>query len=235
MTPTSHTRDSWRLLPNTQETATSDYMLRHGKRMHRLCRLVARVEMPNDVELPAERPVIFAANHRSYLDIAVALAMFGNFSLTCRMQVRADMFERPVIGSWLRKLGCIPTSTALREQAEAVSIETLQAGSTVAIMPEGRLVPARDRPDGVGEPRTGVARIAAQTRAMIIPVAIYGSDDIWPKGRPIPKLGLFKRRRLVVELGPPMSFDLDDHQANADQLMERIAEMLAEIEARIST
>lgn len=202
--------------------------------MVRLCRLIARSDLPETLEINTDRPVIFAGNHRSFLDIAVALAVYGKLNLTCRLQVRADIFSKPVIGPWLKRLRCIPTSRDVREQAEAMSLETLALGSTVAVMPEGRLVPPEDRPNGVGQARIGISRIARQSGAVVIPVAIYGSDKIWPKGRPIPKLGLFRRRNLVVRLGPPLDFDDPDHQVNVDRLMDTIAAMLVDIEAEIA-
>jgi putative phosphoserine phosphatase/1-acylglycerol-3-phosphate O-acyltransferase len=229
-----HTRDHWHARPNTKEFDGADYFLRHSALMTRLCGVIARTELPEAPVLPDDRPVMFAANHRSFLDIAVAMAVFGNLSLSCRLQVRADMFEKAVVGGWLQRLNCIPTAKAVREDAEATAIETLTAGSTVAIMPEGRLVPPHDRPDGVGQPRTGVSRIAQQSGALVVPVAIHGSDAIWPKTRPIPKLGVFKRRDLIVRLGSPMEFEDPDHQANADRLMKTIASMLADIETEVA-
>ena len=227
---TSFTRAHWADRPNTQEIPHADYLLRHSRRMHRLCRMIATVELPEAPNLPADEPIVFAANHRSFLDIAAAMAVFGNLSLSCRMQVRADLFNKPVVGGWLHRLGCIPTSTAVREQAEETAVQTLDAGSTVAIMPEGRLVPPKDRPAGVGQGRTGGSRIAERTGAHIVPVAIHGSDQIWPVGRPVPKLGVFRRRHLVIRLGDPIDFPHDDHQDNADHLMDTIAQMLREIE-----
>jgi len=220
--------------PNRQDFDEAEYFLRHGARMVRLCGLIARSDLPETVETPTGRPVLFAANHRSFLDIVVALAVFAKLSVACRLQVRADIFDMPIIGRWVRRLRCIPTSRAVREQAKAMSVETLASGSTVAVMPEGRLVPAEDRPNGVGQGRIGISRIAQESGAVVIPVAIYGSDKIWPQGRPIPKLGLFRRRDLIVRLGPPLDFDDPDHQVNVDRLMDTIATMLADIEAEIA-
>ena len=230
----SFTRAHWAGRANTREIPHADYMLRHGRLMHRLCRVIARVDLPATPTLPENEPILFAANHRSFLDIAAALAVFGKLSLSCRMQVRADMFDMPVVGGWLHRLGCIPTSTAVRTEAEATAVATLGAGSTVAIMPEGRLVPPKDRPDGVGQGRTGISRIAEQTGAVVVPVAIHGSDQIWPVGRPVPKLGVFRRRQLTVRLGEPIDFPHTDHQRNADHLMDTIATMLRDIEADLA-
>ena len=57
-------------------------------------------------------------------------------------------------------------------------------------MPEGRLVPPEERPAGVGQGRPGISRIARATGATTVPVAITGSDSVWPlgKGFSIPRM-----------------------------------------------
>ena len=57
-------------------------------------------------------------------------------------------------------------------------------------MPEGRLVPPDESPGGVGQGRPGISRIARATGAKIVPVAIEGSEIVWPLGR---ALKLLKR------------------------------------------
>jgi len=216
----------WNARPNTTDNEFAPYFFRHGHRMHRFLRVISRVDFPDNVDLPTDRPILFAANHRSFLDILVAGALFSHLGITCRFQVQARMFDRPIIGKWLTKLGCIPTNRAVREQAENTTVATLVAGHTVAVMPEGRLVPAEDRPGGVGAGRPGLSRIAQRSGAVVIPVACHGTDNVWPRGRPFPKLGLFRRRTVAVDFGEPMAFTSDDHQENVDALMANVAHML---------
>lgn len=232
-TPDEPTRTSahWNDQEHTTDTEFTPYLLRHGRRMHRFLRIICRVEFPERLDLPMDRPIIFVANHRSYLDILVAGALFSHFKLACRFQVQARMFDRRGLGAWLTKLGCIPTNKAVAQQAEDTSVDTLLAGHTVAIMPEGRLVPPSDRPTGVGPGRPGLSRIAARANAVVVPVACRGSAKVWPRGRPIPKLGLFRRRTVSVDFGDPIELTSDDHQDNVDRVMAEIAAILARREA----
>lgn len=227
----SHHAPEWRDRPNTVEIPHAEYMLRHARRMDRWGSALTRWDFPDRLELPTDQPILFAANHRSFLDIAAALAIFGRFGLSCRCLVRADIFEKPVVGKWLHQLGCIPTDRATKEQAERTAIETLLAGQTVAMMPEGRLVPPHERPEGVSTPRLGVSRIAAATGASVVPVAIHDSDLVWPRGS-LPKLPVRGRRTVTIRVGTsPVPFDSGDPQTDADRLMSTIAEMLREIDA----
>lgn len=220
------TNEYWDGRPNTRNNEFADYFLRNGALMHRLLQRIATVEFPERLALPADRPIVFAANHRSFLDIAVAEALFAHVQMSCRFQVQARMFDLPVIGSWLHRLGCIPTNTKTREQAEQTSIDALEAGHTVAVMPEGRLVPPSERPNGVGPGRPGIGRIVERTGALVVPVACYGTDTVWPRGRPVPRLGLLRRRVVSVDFGTPIEFTGTDHQADVDRLMATIADML---------
>ena len=112
-----------------------------------------------------------------------------------------------------------------KEQAELQAIEKLKAGYAVAIMPEGRLVPPEERPAGVGQGRPGISRIARATGATIVPVAITGSDSVWPlrKGFPIPRM---KRPMIKVRFGAPFEFESDDDIKNANQVMQKIKNLL---------
>ena len=129
------------------------------------------------------------------------------------------------MGAWLKKNGCIAASRKTKEQAELQAIEKLKAGYAVAIMPEGRLVPPEERPAGVGQGRPGISRIARATGATIVPVAITGSDSVWPlgKGFPIPRM---KRPMIKVRFGAPFEFESDDYIKNANQLMQKIKNLL---------
>lgn len=220
----------WRDRPNTVEIPHARYMLHHSRRMERFGGFFTQWDFPEQIELPADRPILFAANHRSFLDLAAAMAIFGRLGLSCRMLIRADVFDKPVLGGWLHRIGAIPTSRAVRETAEATAIATLEAGQTVAMMPEGRLVPPQDRPTGVGEARPGVSRIALASGAAVVPVAIHDSDRVWPRGRPWPKLPLRGRPTVAIRVGAPVEFGTD-HDENTQRLMTTIAAMLAEIDA----
>ena len=229
MTPeTARLNDHWNSRRYTTDNEFSEYFFRHGAHMRRLLDGICDFRVPDGLALEEDRPIVFAANHRSFLDVVVGGALFTHLGLSCRFQVQARMFSRPVIGPWLTKLGCIPTNREVREQAEATSVATLEAGHTIAIMPEGRLVPAHERPDGVSAGRPGLSRIVRQTGALVVPVSCHGTDRVWPRGRPVPKTGLFVRHRVTVDLGSPLEFTSDDHQTNVDMVMRTVAVMLAQ-------
>ena len=198
---------------------------RSGKFMNIFSKIFSRHDFQTELELPESSPIIFAANHRSFFDVIIAWAFFSLSGVNCHCLVRADLFSKPLMGAWLKKNGCIAASRKTKEQAELQAIEKLKAGYAVAIMPEGRLVPPEERPAGVGQGRPGISRIARATGATIVPVAITGSDSVWPlgKGFPIPRM---KRPMIKVRFGAPFEFESDDDIKNANQVMQKIKNLL---------
>ncbi len=198
---------------------------RSGKFMNIFSKIFSRHDFQTELELPESSPIIFAANHRSFFDVIIAWAFFSLSGVNCHCLIRADLFSKPLMGAWLKKNGCIAASRKTKEQAELQAIEKLKAGYAVAIMPEGRLVPPEERPAGVGQGRPGISRIARATGATIVPVAITGSDSVWPigKGFPIPRI---KRPMIKVRFGAPFEFESDDDIKNANQVMQKIKNLL---------
>jgi len=198
---------------------------RSGKFMNIFSKIFSKHDFQTELELPRSSPIIFAANHRSFFDVIIAWAFFSLSGVNCHCLIRADLFSKPLMGAWLKKNGCIAASRKTKEQAELQAIEKLKAGYAVAIMPEGRLVPPEERPAGVGQGRPGISRIARATGATIVPVAITGSDSVWPLGKsfPIPRM---KRPMIKVRFGAPFEFESDDDIKNANQVMQKIKNLL---------
>jgi putative phosphoserine phosphatase/1-acylglycerol-3-phosphate O-acyltransferase len=193
-----------------------------------LASLFAKNDFQKDIPLPENEPILFAANHRSFFDVIIAWAVFSRSGINCHCLIRADLFDKPVIGGWLKRNGCIPTSRQTREEAEERAIAELKSGYAVAIMPEGRLVPSHERPEGVGQGRPGISRIARATGATIVPVAIEGSEAVWPLGKafPIPRL---KRPLVSVRFGSPFNLSSDDDIKNVETIMNSIKDLISEM------
>lgn len=184
-------------------------------------RLCSKVDLPDKIELPTDRPVIIAANHSSLFDLAAALILLGHFGITSRIGVNSRFFSNPIAGTFFRNIGCVPFSKADRESAEKAMVDALLSRQTTAIMPEGRITREKDQVDGVGMGRPGVSRIARAAGAAVVPVGFAFSNEAWRPGTPLPKPRL-GRHTVVARIGAPMLFDTDDHVANANALMGKI-------------
>lgn len=194
-------------------------------RSRRISGWTSRLDLPPTIEMPTDRPTIVAANHSSMFDLAAALITVDNYGCAARMGVASRFFERPVLGPFFARIGCIPFSRETAAEAEATMIDSLNQGQLCCLMPEGKVVKAPKRVGGVvGQGRPGVSRIACATGAAILPVGFTGADVAWKPGRPFPRIR--SQESVVVRVGTPFLFDDDDHEVNADRVMAVIADLV---------
>lgn len=123
--------------------------------------------------VPRRGAAIIAANHRSFFDpfIIACLARRPMYYVAKR-----ELFEiHPLLSFLLRTLGAFPVDRGNGDRDTiATAKELLARGELVLIFPEG----TRTRPGPLGKPRRGVGRLALETGAPVIPVAIIGTEAI---------------------------------------------------------
>ncbi len=122
--------------------------------------------------IPSEGPVIVAANHRSFLDPFVIATMARR---PMYYVAKKELFARRWQAWVLNALGAFPVD---RGAGDADMIDTaktiLARGDIVLIFPEG----TRIRPGSLGKPRRGVGRLALETAAPVVPVAVIGTEAV---------------------------------------------------------
>jgi glycerol-3-phosphate dehydrogenase (NAD(P)+) len=143
--------------------------------------------------LPRSGPLLLAANHRSFLD------PFVIGTLTHRpvyYVAKRELFANPWQAWLLSALGAFPIDRGRGdEDAIATAREILARGDCVVIFPEG----TRVRCGPLGAPRRGVGRLALETRAPVVPVAVVGTEDVRRGWRVRP-------RRVSLRCGTPLRF-----------------------------
>ena len=135
-------------------------------RLERVSREHARVE--------AGRGLIVASNHRSFLDpFLVGVALPWNRPI--HYVAKVELFEKRWQGWILNRLGAYPVN---RGEADGETLETsrkiLQRGGALCIYPEG----TRIRRGSLAAPHRGVGRLALESGAAVLPVAVHGSEHV---------------------------------------------------------
>ncbi|HEV2770048.1 MAG TPA: 1-acyl-sn-glycerol-3-phosphate acyltransferase, partial [Solirubrobacteraceae bacterium] len=122
--------------------------------------------------VPADGPVILAANHRSFIDPFLIATMVRR---PVFFVAKRELFAHRLVAWYLNNLGAFPVD---RGKADADAMGTarslLERGECVVIFPEG----TRTRPGALGSPRRGVGRLALETGAPVVPLALIGTEAI---------------------------------------------------------
>lgn len=133
-------------------------------RLDRLGREHARVE----------GGLIVASNHRSFLDPFV-IGTSLPWGRPIHYVAKVELFEKKWQGWVLNRLGAYPVR---RGEADLETVETsrriLERGGAVCIFPEG----TRIRRGSLAAPHRGVGRLALETGAAVMPIAVHGSEHV---------------------------------------------------------
>jgi len=176
--------------------------------------------------VPGKGPVIIASNHLSFSD-SIFMPLVVPRKVT--FLAKSEYFTSPGAKGLLKKvtfkaLGQVPVDRSGGRRSEAALItglHVLAQGKCLGIYPEGTR-----SPDGrLYKGRTGIARLAIESGAPVIPVAMSNTDKIQPTGKLIPNL-----HRVGMIFGEPMYFEGDSTDLQylrkvTDQIVAEIAHM----------
>jgi len=175
-----------------------------------------RIDVQGRKNLPQRGPVILAANHRAFLD-SVFLPLVVPRRVT--FVAKAEYFDDPKSAWFFRSIGQIPIRReggSASEGALLAAREVLARGEVFAIYPEG----TRTRDGFMHRGHTGVARLALESGAPIVPVGLVGTDDIQPVGRRMPRL----LKPVSVRFGSPIDARSRVHDAVDRMALRAIAD-----------
>lgn len=187
-----------------------------------VCLLLYRARPRDSSNVSASGPVILAPNHFSAMD-----HFFCGIFLRRRVSfmAKSQLFKWP-LASILRHGGAFPVRRGLRdEEAIITALGILRRGGVVVIYPEG----GRSRTRRIGEhARPGVGRLALESGAPVVPVAIYGSLQVreWRRLR-FPRVTVRYGAALSWEAAPESA--RDRHQEVADAVLAAVRDLYRDL------
>jgi 1-acyl-sn-glycerol-3-phosphate acyltransferase len=174
--------------------------------------------------VPPSGPVILAPNHFSFLD-HFFLAAFQRRKV--QFMAKSQLFSNSVLEFIFSHGGVFPVRRGHRDEEAFITAETvLGRGGMVAMYCEG----GRSRTGKINEQaKPGIGRLALETGAEIVPVAIHGSQRArnWKR---------LQFPRVTVQYGEPLRWEKiadptrDQQQAVADAILTAIRELYAGLE-----
>ncbi|RKE07172.1 lysophospholipid acyltransferase family protein [Catellatospora citrea] len=194
-----------------------------------LLRLIFRPQVEGLENVPDRGPAILASNHLSFSD-SIFMPLVVKRKVT--FVAKAEYFTGKGLKGRLTKMffvgtGTIPVDRSGGRAAQAAldtQLRVLRAGGLAGIYPEGTR-----SPDGrLFRGKTGVARLALESGAPVVPVAMLNSDVVQPTGKLIPKV-----MRVRIRFGTPLDFsryagmagDRFVERAITDEIMYEVMEL----------
>jgi 1-acyl-sn-glycerol-3-phosphate acyltransferase len=178
-----------------------------------------------DSELVPSGPVILAPNHASFMD---HFFVAGFIRRRVQFMAKSQLFKG--VGEWIFSHGGVfPVRRGHHdEEAFTTAFAVLNRGGAVVMYCEG----GRSRTGAVGETaRPGIGRLALESGAPVVPVAVLGSHQVrnWKR---------LRFPRITIQYGHPFRFEQvemptrEQQQQAADLILERIRALHAKLHAK---
>jgi glycerol-3-phosphate dehydrogenase (NAD(P)+) len=140
-------------------------------------------------------PLIVASNHRSFLDPFLIGAMLP-WSRPVLYVAKMELFQNRIVGWILNRLGAYPVRRGQSDPDVLItSRAALESGRAICIFPEG----TRIRTGSLARPKRGFGRLALETGAAVLPVAVQGSEYVRRGAR-------IRPRKVKIRAGRALTF-----------------------------
>ncbi len=174
----------------------------------------------NVTNVPLSGGVLLLSNHQSFVDPAfIASKLPRKLSFLAR----ASLFD-PILFGWIiRQLNAFPVKQGKGDVgAMKQSIALLQQGKALLMFPEGQ----RTHSGKMQAIAPGAALIVKRAKVPIVPIAIEGAFDVWPKHRMLPRTG-----KVRINFGKPVMMHHLDSRAIIPEIDQHIRTLLDELHA----
>jgi 1-acyl-sn-glycerol-3-phosphate acyltransferase len=183
--------------------------------------LLFRIRAWGAGNVPRQGGVLLASNHQSFTDPAIVGTAVTR---PLYFMARRSLFDVPIFGRLIRAVNAFPVERGSADLAAIrAAIGVLANGRVLVVFPEGTRTP-----DGsVKEFKPGFAMLAARARVPIVPVAIDGAFEAWPRHQPLPWF-----HRVRVAYGEPVAAPADERgacRAAAELVQQRVAALQQEL------
>ncbi|MEZ0071722.1 lysophospholipid acyltransferase family protein [Planotetraspora sp. GP83] len=171
--------------------------------------------------VPRSGGAVMVSNHVSYLDFIFAGFAARPAGRLVRFMAKKEVFANPVAGPLMRGMHHIPVDRSAGAGAFDAAVRALKSGEIVGNFAEATI----SRSFTVKDIKSGPIRMAAEAGVPLIPVALWGGQRLWTKGRP---RRLTQRHvPITILIGEPIRPEPgDDIGALTTELRRRMAELL---------
>ncbi|ONI90353.1 1-acyl-sn-glycerol-3-phosphate acyltransferase [Actinosynnema sp. ALI-1.44] len=184
-----------------------------------------RLDVRGTEHIPAGGGAVVACTHVSYLDfIFCGLASLPAGRKT-RFMAKKEIFANRIAGPLMRGMHHISVDRSAGQGSYREAVAALRAGEVVGVFPEATI----SQSFTVKAIKTGAVRMAAEAGVPVIPMAVWGSQRLWTKGRP---RDLTQRHvPILIQAGEPFQpLPGDDQDALTKDLRTRMSTLLDQVQ-----
>ncbi|MBU8856673.1 MULTISPECIES: lysophospholipid acyltransferase family protein [unclassified Micromonospora] len=167
-----------------------------AKTMFRLLDL--RLDVSGSEHVPHTGGAVLASNHVSYLDFIFCGYGAHPARRLVRFMAKDSVFRHRVSGPLMRGMKHIPVNRAAGAGSYAAAVAALRRGEVVGVFPEATI----SRSFTVKDLKNGAARMAQEANVPLLPVALWGTQRLWTKGRP--RTLTRRHTPITIVVGEPM-------------------------------
>ncbi|WP_405099971.1 lysophospholipid acyltransferase family protein [Micromonospora sp. NBC_01412] len=149
-----------------------------AKTMFRVLDLRLTVEGKQHV--PRTGGAVMASNHVSYLDFIFCGFGAHESRRLVRFMAKHEVFAHKISGPLMRGMKHIPVNRRAGSASYNAAVDALRRGEIVGLFPEATI----SRSFTVKDLKNGAARMAQEAGVPLLPVALWGTQRLWTKGRP---------------------------------------------------
>ncbi|WP_319562555.1 lysophospholipid acyltransferase family protein [Marispirochaeta sp.] len=186
-----------------------------------LIRAVCRIDAKELDKVPRAGPLLMIFNHINFLEAPLFYLFMRPRRIFGVMKV--EISRVPIVKGIVRRWGGIPLKRGAPPSAAFRKVgELLAEGAIIGLAPEG----TRSRDGHLQKGNPGVVTLAVQNDAPILPVAHYGSQNLWKN------LRRFKRTEIRFKVGTPFKLaapervNKESRRLLTDQMMKQLAMLL---------
>ncbi|MFI0367749.1 lysophospholipid acyltransferase family protein [Actinomadura sp. 1N219] len=180
-----------------------------------------KIRLEGTDQIPSTGGAVLVSNHISYLDFIFAGLTAHPAKRLVRFMAKKEIFDNRIGGPLMRGMKHIPVDRDAGASSYAASLKALKSGEIVGVFAEATI----SRSFTVKDIKNGAVRMAVAGKVPLIPVAIWGPQRLWTKGR---KRRLLQRGvPVTILVGEPLHPKRgDDYDQFTRDLHARMSELL---------
>lgn len=139
-----------------------------------------KLDISGTEHIPSEGGAVIGCTHVSYLDFLFCGFGAQPAKRLVRFMAKREVFANRIAGPLMRGMHHISVDRSAGKASYDEAVDRLRAGEVVGVFPEATI----SRSFTVKGLKTGAVRMAADAGVPLVPMAVWGTQRLWTKGRP---------------------------------------------------